>query len=151
MKKLTKIVLIGVTATSLAIGATAFAKRGGDHSERMIERVSDRLELNDNQVQALQALRDEVLETRDLMRGDGNIRTQVNALIAADTFDQGAALSIINDRAASLQANAPELVAAAAVFFDGLDAEQRTEVQEFMDHMGKRHGRHGHWRSNDNE
>ena len=78
------------------------------------------------------------------MRGgeDGNMRLKLTALISADTFDQGAALTMITDRAAALQANAPELVAAAALFFDGLSAEQKATLQEFGNKAGKR-GRFG--------
>ncbi len=54
-------------------------------------------------------------------------------------FDQGKALEMINERAAALQANAPDLVAAAAVFFDGLNAEQKQTVQSFSEKSGRRH------------
>ena len=46
---------------------------------------------------------------------------------------------MINDRAAALQNKAPELVAAAAVFFDGLDASQKEQINEFAGKMKKRH------------
>jgi Spy/CpxP family protein refolding chaperone len=132
--------IVTVTAASLAIGATAFAKRNGDHSDWILDRVTDRLELNEGQVASLSALRDELMETRALMRGDEqNIPGAVKALVNAETFDQEAALSMITERVDALRTNAPELVNAAAVFFDGLSAEQKADVATFIDHADRRH------------
>ena len=143
MNKLTKVLVIGVTISGLAVGATAYAKRGGgDRGARMVSHIADHLELDDSQTQALDTLRLEISETRELVGGDKqDMKAQVSALIAADTFDQGAALGMINERAAAFQANAPELVAAAGVFFDSLTVEQKTEIQGFMDRFGNRHER----------
>jgi Spy/CpxP family protein refolding chaperone len=74
------------------------------------------------------------------MHGDDtDLRAEMTSLITADTFDQGKALTMINDRAAAIQANAAELVAAAAVFFDGLSAEQKAQIQQFAEKRGNRH------------
>ena len=142
MKYLRNILLGTITVTTIAIGASAFAARGdGDHKDRMIERISSKLELTDTQSTALQSFAEKLTETRELMRGDGtDLREEMNALVGADTFDQGKALAMINDRATAIQENAPELVAAAALFFDGLSAEQKAQVQEFAEKRG--HGRH---------
>ena len=69
------------------------------------------------------------------------MREQIGSLIGAETFDQGAALSMINARAEALQANGPELVAAAALFLDGLNAEQKSKIQSFAEKGGRRHNR----------
>ena len=142
MKHLRKLIIGAITVTTITVGASAFAARGdGDHQERMIERISSKLELTDTQSAAMQSFAEELAETRELMRGNGtDLRAEMNSLIGADTFDQGRALTLINDRAAAIQANAPELVAAAAVFFDGLSAEQKAQVQQFAEKRG--HGRH---------
>lgn len=148
MKNVKTLIIGGVTAIAVVLGASAFADRdqnhSGKHGAKMIERISSKLELTDEQTAALTAFGAELQETRALMRGgeDGNLRTELTALISADTFDQGAALTMITDRAAALQANAPELVAAAALFFDGLSAEQKAEIQAFSNKAGKR-GRFG--------
>lgn len=140
MKPVKTLLIIGVTVASLAIGATAFAKRNGDHSDWMLDRVTDRLELNEGQVASLSTLRDELMETRALMRGDEqDFPETIKALVNAESFDQEAALSMINDRVDALRSNAPELVNAAAVFFDGLSAEQKADVESFIDRAGRRH------------
>lgn len=141
MKNLKKTIIAGVAIVAVAVGASAYAQRGdGEHQNRMIERIGSKLNLDDNQSAALETFAAEMFETRQLMKGEGdNLRTEVGNLVMADTFDQGKALEMINARAAALQANAPELVAAAAVFFDGLNAEQKQQIKSFAEKRGRRH------------
>jgi protein CpxP len=141
MKPIKTIFLGTLIVGTVALGASAYANRGGDgFQDRMIERISKRLELNDTQVMALNGLADELKETRDLMQGDGvTMRSEMSSLVSSSTFDQGKALSMINDRAAALQNKAPELVAVAAVFFDALDASQKEKISEFAGKHRKGH------------
>ena len=141
MKHIKKTIIATVTLVSIAIGASAFAQRGdGDHHNRMMEKIGSKLDLDDNQNAALETFAAEMIETRQLMKGNSSdLREEMTGLIAADTFDQGKALTMINERAAALQANAPELVAAAALFFDGLNAEQKEKIQAFSENAGRRH------------
>ncbi|MGQ7847954.1 Spy/CpxP family protein refolding chaperone [Granulosicoccus sp. 3-233] len=142
MNIMKRIIIATVTFTTLSVTAVAFADRDeGKRQGKMVERISSKLELDDAQKQALENFSAELQETRQLMRGDGEgLRSEFSDLISAPAFDQGQALSLINDRAAAVQANAPELVAAAAVFFDGLSEEQKAQVQDFME-KGGRHRR----------
>ena len=141
MKHFKKTIIATVTLVTIAVGASAFAQRGdGDHHNRIIERIGSKLDLDDNQSAALETFAAEMLETRQLMKGDdGDLRAQMTELVIADTFDQSKALLMINDRAAALQANAPELIAAAAVFLDGLTTEQKEQIQSFSEKAGRRH------------
>ena len=143
MKTIKIIILGSVILGTAALGASAYANRDGDRfHDRMIDKISTRLDLNDTQVMALNGLADELKETRQLMKGDGDsMRTEMRTLVTSNTFDQGKALSMINDRTAALQNNAPELVAAAAVFFDGLDSAHKEKITELADKMrkGRRH------------
>jgi Spy/CpxP family protein refolding chaperone len=143
MKPMKTIILGTLLIGTAALGASAYANRGSDRfQDRMIERISKRLELNDTQVLALNGLADELMETRELMKGDGdNMRTEMSSLVTSSTFDQDKALSMINERAAALQNKAPELVTAAAVFFDGLDSSQKEKINELAAkmHRGRRH------------
>ena len=141
MKHFKKTIIATITLITVAVGASAYAQRGDQkHQNRMIERIGSKLDLDDNQSAALGTFAAEMLETRKLMKGDGgDLRAQMTELIVADRFDQGKALEMINERAAALQANAPVLVAAAAVFFDGLNAEQKEKIQSFSKKSGWRH------------
>ena len=134
-----KTVIAALVAIGIAAGSGVALAERGDRGERMLERVAERLELDDNQRAALETLSGEIRETRELMRGgDGDVREELQGLLVADTLDQGAALALIQARTAAMDAQAPELVAAAAVFLDGLDAEQKAEVTEFLDKRGGR-------------
>ncbi len=126
MKHFKKTIIATITMITVAVGASAYAQRGdGDHQNRMIERIGSKLDLDDNQNAALETFAAGMLETRQLMKGEGgDLRAQMTELVVADTFDQGKALEMINERAAALQAHAPVLVAAAAVFFEPGDADQ---------------------------
>jgi len=142
MKRNTKIILSVIAASSIATGTFAFAGGGhGQMGERMVNRLSDRLELSEQQSNALSALQVELSETRELMRGDLNSDSQsLKELISAESFDQGAALEMITARTTAMQAQGPELVAATAVFLDGLNAEQKQELSELMDRFSDRRG-----------
>ena len=139
MNTMTTIIVVATTAAAIAFGANAYAKRdAGHHGDKMVSRIVKRLDLDDSQAEALKALQAELIETRTLVKGDsGNMKDQLSQMINADTFDQGAVLSMINERAAAFQANAPELVATAGTFIDSLNPEQKAQVQKFMDHKGK--------------
>ncbi len=141
MKHVKKIIVGTLIVATTALGASAYANRdSGKFQDRMIERISKKLELTDTQKEALATFGAELAETRELMRGGStDIRSEMSALVTADTFDQGKALTMINDRAAALQNNAPELVAAAAVFFDGLDASQKEQITKFAEKRGRGH------------
>jgi len=142
MKRNTKIILAAVTAITLVSGT--FAVAGGGHGrmgERMISKLTDRLELDEQQAAALDSLHLELKETRELMRGDSATQGQrIKDLINADAFDQGAALEMITARTTAMQTQGPELVAAAAQFFDGLNEVQKQELNELMDRFSDRRG-----------
>jgi len=139
MTRFKKITLITVALAAIGAGSLAIAGRGGHGPERMVERVSDRLELDAGQSDALLGFVTEMQSIRTLMRG-GELRDDGLALLQSDTLDQGAALTLLETRADALRAQAPDLVAAAAVFYDGLNAEQREEVRAFAE-RGSRFGR----------
>ncbi|MFK7891878.1 MAG: Spy/CpxP family protein refolding chaperone [Granulosicoccus sp.] len=142
MKRNTKIIIIALTVVGITSGTVAFARGGhGSMGDRMVERLTERLELNEQQVSALDTLRVEITETRELVRGNsGDDRQTLVDLVTAESFDQGRALEMITQRTSAMQTQAPELVAAAAGFLDGLDAEQKQELNEIMDRIGSRRG-----------
>lgn len=137
MNKLTKIIVTTLTVSSLAVGGAALAARGD--GSRMVDRITSKLSLDDNQAAALQTLADTMKEARTAARGEGEgPRAQILEHLQGDTLDQGAALSALEARADAMRAAAPELVASAAAFYDGLNAEQREQVREFLERGDKR-------------
>ena len=158
MKRSTKIITATLLTIGVATGAAAYGKhKFGNHearAEHMVGYISDKLELDSTQTQALDVLKDQMLSTASTMKSEFSpIRDEVRSLVAAETFDQAKALELVNARAAAITAAAPEVVTAMANFLDGLDAEQKAEVLEFMDKRGKHGKRHhrGGWGHGDND
>ena len=145
MKRTTKIVITVLTVVGIASGTAAIARGGHDGmGARMVGHLTERLNLDEQQATALEALQVELSETRELMRGNsGDDRQTIKDLVSADSFDQGAALEIITQRTTAMQVQAPELVSAAAGFLDGLNAEQKQELSDLMDRFGDRRGKRG--------
>lgn len=142
MKRNTRIIIIALAVVGITSGTVAIARGGhGSMGEHMVSRLTERLDLNDQQVSALDTLRVEIKETRELVRGNSaDERQTLLDLVTAESFDQGQALEMITQRTTAMQTQAPELVAAAAVFLDGLDADQKQELNDIMERLGKRRG-----------
>jgi len=138
MKKATKITIAAVLSIGLigATGAYAAKDRKGDHeahAERAVGFITKKLELDANQEQALSVLKDQVLVAKTAMHSEmDSTKTDVLALVSADSFDQGKALELINAKTATVDAVAPDLVIAMGNFMDSLNAEQKQDLVEFM-------------------
>lgn len=139
------IVLGGVAACSHRFdghhGWHASAEDQARFRERVIERVSDKLELNAEQRQRLGVLADKLQEQRAALKGQAaDPRAEIHALVAGDKFDRSRAQALVSQKTAAVSAKSPEVIAAAADFYDSLKPEQQARVREFMQH------RHGWWR-----
>jgi len=81
---------------------------------------------------------------REALRGGNDPRAQFRQLFAGDKLDQAGAARLIDEKTAAVKSGSPEVIAAAADFFDNLRPEQQQKVREFMDRRGRGHwGRHG--------
>jgi periplasmic protein CpxP/Spy len=108
---------------------------------KMIERVSSKLDLNEDQKQRLGVLADKLKEQRTALTGTTtDPRAQVQALVAGEKFDRARAQAIIGEKTAALTAKSPEVIAAAGDFYDSLNATQQQKVRDFMQR------RHGWWK-----
>jgi len=106
--------------------------------ERMIERVSNKLDLNADQKQRLVVLADKLHEQRTAFAGQaGDPRAQVQALVAGDKFDRARAQALVSEKTTAVTAKSPEVIAALADFYDSLTTAQQAKVRDFMQH---RHG-----------
>ena len=135
-----------VAAGAVALGGLAVADRGdrGDRTERIVERASDRLDLDDAQRASLATLVGTVAGLRGELAGDGAGEALL-ALVAGPTLDQAGALALVESRADAVRAAAPALVASAAAFYDGLDERQRERVDGLIERVGEGRGGRG-WR-----
>lgn len=112
--------------------------------ERMIDRVSRELTLDEAQKQRLGVLADKLREQRIALMGapgsNADPRAELQALVAGPTFDRSRAQSLVEAKTAAVRSKSPEVIAAMADFYDSLKPEQQQKVREFM---AKRRG----WRS----
>jgi protein CpxP len=108
---------------------------------RMVERVGSKLELDASQKQKLTVLAEKIQAQRAALRGGGDPRAEFRALFAGAKLDQERAKKLVDDKTAAIQAGSPEVIAAAADFFDNLNPTQQQKVREFME-RGRR-WRHG--------
>lgn len=157
MKPWIKKTLIGFAgATLLVAGLTACGSRGMHHERdpmseervvemrgKVIERVSDKLDLNEAQKQKLGLLADEMMVQRKAMRVDSaDPRSEMKALIAGSTFDRARAQTLLTQKTEVVQAGGPKVIGAMADFYDSLNPTQQAQVRERLE---KRRG----WRGRD--
>jgi protein CpxP len=145
MKRWLKRTLIGVFGASILIGGLTACGHGGHHGnwnlseadsakmrERMLERVGTQLKLDDAQKQRLTVLADKLREQRAALMGASDPRADFQALMAGPTFDRNGAQALVEAKTAALRSKSPEVIAAAADFFDSLRPDQQQQVREFM-------------------
>lgn len=146
--------LIGLFGATVLVGGLAACGHRGEHHGwnaspeeqarmrgKMIDRVSDRLELDAAQKAKLGVLADKLSEQRTALKGKTtDPRAEVKALVAGDKFDRTRAQALVTEKTAAITGKSPEVIAAAADFYDSLRPEQQAKVRDFMDRRG------GWWR-----
>ena len=146
MKRWLKRTLFGVFGASILIGglsACGHGPHGGGYNmseadsskmrERMLERAGKELKLDDAQKQRLVVLADKLREQRTaLMGGTTDPRAELQSLVAGPKFDREHAQAFVEAKTGALRSKSPEVIAAAADFFDSLKPEQQQQVREFM-------------------
>lgn len=152
MKRITKISLIGAVTLVLVttISACNHFKSPENRAEWMMDKVSNKLELTDIQQTKLKALSEEMLSSRKAMKSKfGDSREQIVALFEQPTLDQKKALSLVQSKTQMIEEKAPVIITAFANFYDSLDAEQQSEVRDFVQEHKERshHGSHGFFKN----
>lgn len=147
MKRRTTIILATIVSVGLAGAATAYAKQKFNHGakmERVVERISSKLELTADQELLLVALKDEVSDIGKQMHEQrGEMKSEMLKFLDAESFDQGRAIELINAKTQVINESAPELIYALGTFLDGLDSEQKESIKSFMEKHHEK-GRHRH-------
>ena len=149
MKRWFKRSIFGIAGAALVAGSLAgCGHRHGwsgaseqDRAEfraRMVERVSGKLELDVSQKQKLTVLTEKLQAQRAALRGGGDPRAEFRSLFAGAKLDQDRAKKLVADKTAAVQAGSPEVIAAAAAFFDSLNPAQQQKVRDFMERGGRR-------------
>ena len=156
MKPWIKRSLIALTSATVVFGGLTACSSRGDHARgwsdervtemrgKAVEKISDKLELNAGQKAKLEVLADEMVASRKVMRGEsGDVRTDLQALIAGDKFDRTKAQQMLDQKTRALQGSGPKVLAAFGDFYDSLNPEQQKQVREKLERRGHGWGGRG--------
>jgi periplasmic protein CpxP/Spy len=119
-------------------GSAMSAEQYTQKRDKMVGRVADKLELNDDQKKRLATLGDKIYEQRTAFIGQTkHPRDELKALVAGDKFDAARAQTLINDKTTAVQTKSPEVIAAMADFYNSLNPKQQQRVRDYMDGRGR--------------
>jgi protein CpxP len=143
MRRWFKRTLIGLFGATLVIGSLSGCSHGGRHGNwsesdisqmrlRILDKAGKQLDLDDAQKQRLAALADKLQEQRAAFRSGNDPRAEVQSLVAGSRFDRDKAQALVEAKTAAIRAKSPDVIAAAADFYDSLRPEQQQKVRDFM-------------------
>ncbi len=135
MKRLTKISIIGAGALVLigTLSGCSHFRTPEDRAQKMVERVTDKLELTEVQQGKLETFKDKMMTSRKNMKQRfGESKEEFKALFDASTIDQKQTLSLVSSHTQYMNEQAPVIIATFANFYDSLDLKQQADIREFM-------------------
>jgi Spy/CpxP family protein refolding chaperone len=140
-----------VLISFLAIGALVFGgcahryKTPEQRADHFTQKITKKLDLNDEQKARLNTLKDEIFTVRKEMQGNREMtRNIVRNLLNAPKLDQDKAVAIVNGHVKDINVQAPRVIAALGGFWDSLNPEQQAKVREKMEKHFEGHSRWGH-------
>ena len=111
---------------------------------KAIERVGRELQLDETQKQRLGQLIDRVDEQRQaLVAGGIDPRATMQQLVAGERFDRERASALLTEKTEAVRGKGPEVINAAADFFDSLRPEQQAKLRAFMNRHHAKHDPRG--------
>lgn len=144
--KLTKRTIIYITGIALITTSIVACNRGTpeERGERMVQKVTEELELTETQQARLTDVKNEFLEIRKTMRTNREqTKTDIQTMLQQPTLDRSKANSMVNQHIETIHSRSPVIIDAIGNFYDSLDDTQRAELREFIeDKMDHHHGRH---------
>ena len=108
---------------------------------RAVQKVSEKLELNADQQAKLGILIDRLHEQHLALRGNGDPRADLQALVKDATFDRWHAQDLVNAKLMAVRDKSPQIIAAMGDFYDSLTPQQQEKVRELLQ-RGHRWGQH---------
>lgn len=153
MKPWIKRSLIGLFGAGIVLGGVgacshryerhaAFGHHDGQYTQKMIDRVSSELALDEAQRQHLVRLGEQLRAQRQALVGSTtDPRATLQTLVGAERFDRVRAQAIIDEKTGAIRAGAPALVDAAADFFDSLKPGQQQKLREHLQQRPRWFGR----------
>ena len=131
---------LGATLVIGSLSACSGTRHGVNMSEsdlatrqtRMIDYAGKKLDLSDMQKQRLTVLGDKLREQRTALVGKTEVRTELQSLVAGTTMDRVKAQALVEEKTGALRSKSPEVIAAAADFYDSLNPAQQQQVRDLM-------------------
>ncbi|MDH5324921.1 MAG: Spy/CpxP family protein refolding chaperone [Gammaproteobacteria bacterium] len=137
--------LVAFVSLSGAVVAGVMHKHGQtpeQHANAVVEKLNDKLELNQQQQIQLNQLKDEILRVHYDLHGDKVAHMdKVMSLIKEPTFNQGTALDLVNQKTRYVNDNAPAVITALGNFYDSLNPKQQQSLREKIQEHKERHHR----------
>ena len=115
-----------------AVGANMSESDLATKQAKMIDYAGKKLALNDMQKQRLNVLGDKLREQRTALVGKTEVRTELQSLVAGTTMDRVKAQALVEEKTGALRSKSPEVIAAAADFYDSLNPAQQQQVRDLM-------------------
>ncbi|OOZ39224.1 hypothetical protein BOW53_12640 [Solemya pervernicosa gill symbiont] len=148
MKKRAKkiaLVVVGVIATTTVVACNQYKGSTPEElAEWMMEKVVDKLELNEQQTAKLVLLKDELLVVKREMGTTRDVaKRTLDEMLQQPTLDQAAANRLVKLHTETVSDRAPEVIAALAGFYDELNLEQQAYIRDKMDRHLEHRGHFG--------
>jgi Spy/CpxP family protein refolding chaperone len=107
----------------------------------MVEHMSERLDLDAEQEQRLDAIFAQMRDLRrEAMQSRRDSMIEVASLLEAPNLDQARTLEVFSAKIDSMEQRAPQLIATVAQFTDSLTPEQKQQAKDMLERRFERHG-----------
>lgn len=136
------VTLGGLVAVAGPGGYGKFGAMNAEKAERIVKRVSSKLDLNELQKQNLVSLKDTMLKLKAKHKPQTDRKAFVQSLLAQPVLDETAILAKIQERSNKINEVSPQIVTALANFTNSLSDEQRAQMSKMAEKFGKRGGKH---------
>ena len=148
-KKIFWIAIPLVAVLGVGAASAGFKHYGGHHNpERMVERISDRLDLSAVQRQKLEVIKDALVDSRqELHQEREKAMNQLITEVKNPEMDASRIMDLIDERKARIYDIAPRLLGPIVEFHNSLDDGQRAKIVNLLEAMrdwGWGHGRGNH-------
>ena len=129
-KKLLWIAVPVIAVVGIGVAGAGYKHYHGNHSpDRIVERISDRLDLTDDQRQKLETVKDAFLQSRQDMRQEReDVINQVIEEIRKPEIDQARVMELIEKRKSRVDSIARQVLDPVIEFHKSLDEAQREKV-----------------------
>lgn len=126
-----------VALLGIGVAGAGYKHHRGHHNpERMVERISDRLELSGEQRQKLDAVKDAFLQGRNgLKRERQEVMNRLIDEVRNPEIDSTRIQAMIDQRKVKLDAMASQVMAPVIEFHKSLDDAQRDKIINLMESM----------------